>query len=744
MKRYLFFPLFVLIFGCSSQSTLHQSQSQPETNGTWLPNGQYLTPAGRSIPIGEFPLGFALSPDKKTLVIVNSGYNEHTLSLVNVAKQTMMQSLIIRKSWMGAVWGPYGDYFFATGGNDNKVYRYGFEKDSAWFVSSIPLGKEAPAEFISPAGLTVNKEGDKIFTVSRTTPFLFKLNAYDNKIENKLEFDSPLYTCVLDEDRTLIYVSEWGASRIAVVHSDSLVKILDVPVGRHPSAMVMNSLRSHLFVTNSSDNTVSVVNLQTLNVEETINVAPMPNSPAGSTPNALALSANDSLLYVALADNNAVAVVDVKNIGASSVKGFIPTGWYPTAVMCIESVLVVANGKGESSGRNFNKENPFDFLKGTVSFIPLPTDEQLKKFTAEVFHNNPYTREKSYTDWNIDSPVPKSEHQQSPIKHIFYVVKEMRSYDDVFGDVNNGNGDSTLSKYGRMITPNHHALAEEFTLFDNFYVAGQTSANGMQWSTAAYATDYVEKTIPTLYGRRGGQYDYEQEGISVPASGYIWDAVQKKNLTIRNYGMFLNEEASERGEIIPMVKGLFTVTSPTFRGWDLNYYDTARVSAWAKEFDAYERGDSLPTFSIIRLPNDHTGGKNSRVRTQSAFVADNDLALGKIVEKISHSKYWKESAVFVLESSANGGADHVDAHRSVALVISPYIKRNFVDHTQYTTTSMLRTMELILGIPPMTQHDAGAAPMYRAFQTTPDITPYTAKQNIIPLNEVRVVQPRNY
>jgi YVTN family beta-propeller protein len=731
----------VFLFGCSSNTSLKQSPQNAQPGRQWLPNGHYLSSAGKSIPLGDFPLGMSLSPDKRSLIVVNSGYYQQTLSVVSVVSQSVKQTLAIRKSWMGAAWGPYGDYFFVTAGNDNKVYRYGFQNDSAWFLNSIKLAEEAPAAFVSPTGLAINSEGDKIYTVSKMSPALYKLDAYSNTIEKKLEFPAPLYTCLLDEQRSCVYVSEWGADKISVVRSEDLVKIMEIPVGNHPSAMVMNGSGSYLFVTNSGENTVSVINLKTFNIEETIDVALMRNSPAGSTPNALALGKGDTTLYVALADNNAIAVADIKTIGRSSVKGFIPTGWYPTAVICADSLLIVANGRGDSSGKNFNKENPFSHLKGSLSFIPVPFEHELKQYTASVLANNPYTREEHYAEWNDVNPIPQTAGRQSPIKHVFYIVKELRSYDELFGDMPAGNGDSSFVKYGSSVTPNHHALSQEFVLFDNFYSNGQNSINGMQWSTAAYSNDYTEKTVPTLYGRRGGAFDYEQVGIATPKSGYIWDAAQKKNLSVRNYGMFLNEEASQRGEIIPLAAGLLKATSPYYRGWDLNYYDTSRVSGWMKEFDAFEKGDSLPQFSVIRLPNDHTGGKLSKIKSQNAFVADNDLALGKIVERISRSKYWKTSAIFVLESSANGGSDHVDAHRSAALAISPYIKRGSVDHTHYTTTSVLRTMELILGVPPMTQHDAGAVPMFRAFQAMPDTTPYTAKKNIVPLNELIIVTP---
>jgi len=735
MNKLLLCGLLVYFYGCSSGS-IEKSEINQTNNGTWLPNGHFLTPAGNAIKVGDLPLGLALSPDKKHIVVVNSGHNEHTLSLVNVDRKSVVQTLSIRKSWNGVVWGPYGDYFFVTAGNDNKVYRYGFAKDSAWFIASIVLGKPFPEEIIAPTGITIDGEGKYLYVTARMQPLLFKLNAYENTIEKKIELEGSIYTCLLDEKRHRIYVSLWGSSAVAIVDAENLNVIENIIVGEHPSAMIMDSTSSRLFVTNSSENTVSIIDLSALKVSEVIDVGVNKNSLHGSTPNALAISNDNKTLFVANADNNAVAVVSLSHNKPSIVKGFIPTGWYPTALLSIDSVLIVANGKGESSFPNPKRENPADLFPGTVSFIPIPSDSTLQKYTEQVLHNNPISRKKVYPDWNNDNPIPNENGRKSPIKHVFYIVKEMRSYDEVFGDLQQGNGDPSLVNYGRSVTPNHHALAEEFTLFDNFYVDGEVGADGLQWSTAAYATDYVEKTWPTLYGRRGGRFDYEEDGIATPKSGFIWDAIQKKQLRVRNYGMFLNEEASERGEIIPLVKGLQNVTSPLYRGWDLKFHDTSRVAAWTKEFDSFEKGDSLPHFSIIRLPGDYTVGKRVNERSQQAYLADNDLALGKIVERISNSKYWTSSAIFVLESSSHGGADHVDAHRSIALVVSPFTKRNFVDSTHYTTASMLRTLELILGVPPMTQHDASATPMYRSFSPIPNNEPYVLRPNTIPLNEI--------
>jgi hypothetical protein len=305
----------------------------------------------------------------------------------------------------------------------------------------------------------------------------------------------------------------------------------------------------------------------------------------------------------------------------------------------------------------------------------------------------------------------------------------------VFGDLPQGNGDSSLCLFGRDITPNHHALAEEFALLDNYYEDAEVSADGHNWSMAAYASDFVEKTWPTLYGGRGGEYVFEKEGISSPSAGYIWDNCIRHSVSLKNYGEFIYEDDTTNGKSRVKASGLLGRTSPNYRGWDLEYPDVKRAEVWINEFDACERGDSLTQFQIIKLPNDHTAGTKKGLLSPRAMVADNDRGLGMIVDRISHSKYWKESAIFVLEDDAQNGPDHVDAHRSIALLISPYTKRKSVDHAMYSTSGMLRTMELILGLPPMSQYDASATPMFASFTSSPDLTPFVARDNIIDLRE---------
>jgi hypothetical protein len=331
----------------------------------------------------------------------------------------------------------------------------------------------------------------------------------------------------------------------------------------------------------------------------------------------------------------------------------------------------------------------------------------------------------------------------SPIKHVFYVIRENRTYDQILGDLDRGNGDPQLALFGEEVTPNAHALAREFVTLDNFYVNAEVSYDGHAFSMAAYASDIVEKFWPTNYASRGAAYLVEGEGplrnaygnVSAPMNGYIWDACLRAGKSVRSYGEFAARDP-ESGVVKASVPGLEGHVSPTYAPWDLKTPDGKRVDEWLKEFHAYEADGTLPALSILRLGNDHTSGTNPAYPTPRAMIAENDQALGRVIEALGKSVYWKDSAVFVLEDDAQNGPDHVDAHRSPAFVVSPFVRRGAVDSTLYTTTGMLRTMELILGVPPMSQYDAAATPMYNAFRQTPVLTPFARRDPRVRLDEM--------
>ncbi|RYY18930.1 MAG: hypothetical protein EOP41_10215, partial [Sphingobacteriaceae bacterium] len=357
-------------------------------------------------------------------------------------------------------------------------------------------------------------------------------------------------------------------------------------------------------------------------------------------------------------------------------------------------------------------------FKGSLSFIDAPKPEALKAYTKQVYANTPFTSKKTLlADGVAGNPIPRKAGEKSPIKHVFYIIKENRTYDQVLGDMPEGNGDTSLCIFGKKVTPNQHALAKDFVLLDNFYVDAEVSADGHNWSMAAYATDIVEKTWPTSYGNRGGSTSFEGgRVVTYPKDGFIWDYCKRAGITYRSYGEFGEFDKAH----LKSLKGHMGPHSP---GFDMDVTDQVRADAWEHDFDSLMAIHAVPQFNTLRISNDHTSGQKKGKISPIAAVADNDLAVGRIIAHLSESPIWKESVVFILEDDAQNGPDHVDAHRSPAFIVGPYVKRNAVVHTMYTTSGFLRTMELILGLPPMSQYDAAAMPLYECFTSKADVTP---------------------
>ena len=377
-------------------------------------------------------------------------------------------------------------------------------------------------------------------------------------------------------------------------------------------------------------------------------------------------------------------------------------------------------------------------FKGTLSVFPVPNAKKLSSLTKTVYENTPYTKEKELeANGEIGNPIPMKVGDKSPIKHVFYIVKENRTYDQVLSDLPGGNGDTSLLLFGRKYTPNQHAVCEQFVLLDNFYVDAEVSADGHNWSTAAYANDYTEKNWPTSYGGRSGTYDFEgQKKVAHPKGGFIWDHCLRAGITFRSYGEFADDYKAN----IPVLEGKFC---KTFTSWDESVPDTTRFKQWKHDFDSLLAINQVPQLNTLRFINDHTEGLSTGRKTPFAHVADNDYAVGLFIEYLSKSSIWDSSAVFILEDDAQNGPDHVDAHRSTAYVAGGYVKRGYVDHTMYSTSGMLRTIELILGMPPMSQYDAAAEPMWRCFNKIADKKPFVSIKPNINLNDINTVTSVN-
>jgi DNA-binding beta-propeller fold protein YncE len=557
------------------------------------------------------------------------------------------------------------------------------------------------------------------------------------------------YDCRLDEQRQRLYVSLWAQAAVCVIDLATGKALTRWPAEDHPCEMALTRSGKLLYVANANRNTVTVFDTATGQTLETIWAAFFPDAPPGSTPNSLALSPDEKTLFVANANVNAVAVFDVSRRGKSISDGFIPAGWYPTSVRVTPDGrhLLVANGKGASAKSNIPKTNARDYIatlyQGTLSVIDLPGGkrgaQQMAAWTAEAYACTPLKAEAAVTAPPAGHPIPAKVGDPSPIKYVIYIIKENRTYDQVFGDMPQGNGDPKVCLFPERVTPNQHKLARDFVLLDNFYADAEVSASGHEWSMGAYASDFVEKTWPLNYGHnKDGKFPYPGEGnflIAAPAAGYLWDRAREAGVSYLSYGEFVTFDQPLNKPAKARVKSLQGHIDPLYRGFDLAYSDLKRADRYIAEFQRLEAADQMPRLQIVRLPNDHTHGATPTFPTPSAYLAQNDLALGRIIAMVSHSRYWPQTAIFVLEDDAQSGSDHVDAHRTVAMVASPYAKRGAKDSTMYSTTSMLRTMELILGLKPMSQFDAAATPMYGSFQAEPDLRPYDSASANLDLEE---------
>lgn len=762
-----------------------------------VPTNQVLQPAGKQVEFPGRPVDLTLIDNGQTLVVKNF----KDLTLIDVASGKVKQTLVSPVGFSVVGMLAEKDALFVTDAKEhlriakrdaNGIYR--------WAEPMAIPKPQAGGSAAHPAGIAL--AGDNAIWVTATRGNCVHLiDVMNNKVLKTVNVGvAPYMVCGIRPGE--FYVSNWGGdlpkegdikapssgtdvqvdSRgIANQGTVSVIKdngnvVKSIRVGLHPSSMVASHRGNLVYVANANSDTVSVIRTDTNEVVETILCRPEGRLPFGSGSNALALTSDGATLYVANGTNNCLAVVQLGTLARgitqdraepSRVKGLIPTGWYPGAVRLSpdDKKLFVANIKGVGSlsfQRQNEKEpraeekgrNSHDHL-GSVSIIDVPDDVQLAKYTQTVNENNRL----SYSLTGLDKPradaperpVPQRHGEPSPIKHVIYVIKENRTYDQVFGDMKEGNGDPNLVMYGEDVTPNHHALAREFTLFDNFYCSGVLSADGHQWVNEAYVTDYLEKS----FGGFTRSYPYEgSDPLAFASSGFLWDNALERKKTFRNYGEFVKvtapkgatwtdmyNEYKNGSTRIPVeakvnVESLRPYTHPTYPGFVLSIPDVYRAKLFIKELQEYEQKGTLPNLIYLFLPCDHTNGTRPNFPTPRAMVADNDLALGHVVEAVSKSKFWKDTCIFVVEDDPQNGFDHVDAHRTVAMVISPYTKRRFVDSTCYNQTGMVKTIELILGLPPMNQLDLSATAMRNCFQEKPDLTGYTAKPARIALDEM--------
>jgi len=743
-----------------------------------LPNQWSLRPAGRQLPVGDFPVNIALHPGGVFAAVLHSGYGQHEIRILDVAAGRAVSQVALGESFYGLAWSPDGTRLFASGAGAEVIHAFEFR--DGFLSQHRELRLRAASEPGVPAGLAVSADGralyvadswgqrvEKISTDGRGTLWTRPLAAAEAGAamspdgERHKAADDPAapfpYTCVPDERHGRVFASLWAKSAVLVLDARTGAELARWPVGEHPNEMVL-APDGRLFVAEANRNSVSVVDTATGRVTETLSAALFPGAPPGAMPNSVALAPDDRTLFVANANNNDLAAFDVSTPGRAVSLGFIPVGWFPTSVRVTRDgrTLVVANGKGITSLANPNGPFPADprphnltqyigsLMQGTVALIELPAKDKLTgqfgAWTKTAYACSPLDAALTPRGARpADNPIPAAIGGASPIRHVIYIIRENRTYDQVFGDVTAGNGAPQLCLFPEKITPNAHALAREFVLLDNFYADGEVSADGHEWSMAAYATDFVEKMWPLNYGHNDAKkYDYPSEGrfpVAYPANGYLWNRAAEAGESYRTYGEFTDGGAGTPDQparaSIPILRGHVDELYPS---WDINIHDVQRAGRFAAELARFEREGDMPRLQVVQLPNDHTSGGKSGQRTPTAMVADNDLALGQIVQAVSHSKFWPDTAIFVLEDDAQNGPDHVDAHRMPALVVSPWTKRHAVDSTLYSTSSMLRTIELILGLQPMSQYDAAAVPLWAAFAATPDLASFAARPAQVPLD----------
>jgi YVTN family beta-propeller protein len=733
----------------------------PTEKGFVLPNGWTISPVGQQVVLSDLPLNIIPLADNQHVLAASSGYNKHELCLIDLATQTVVDRQTVRQSWFGLAFDPQTNKIWWSGGGANMLHTFDLKdrkltRTSLAEPDTAKLDKKVLAkQHTFQSGVTWDAKTQTLYALDIDAGTISAHRTGSAKRSAKI--GGRPYDVLLARNGSQLYVSDWAGHTILAIRPDDLRTVAKLPVGEHPNQLVQHPKDDRLFVACASSNSVCVIDTKRGIVTETIMTALFPKAPEGSTPDALAVSPDGKTLFVANGDNNCVAVIDIAKSDRSQVQGFIPTGWYPTAVAVTPDgkQLLVGVGKG-----NQTKPNPFfeaekngngtpgrrfpyigTTLSGALSIVPIPNEKQLAAYTATVYRNCPYS---DALLTNAPSPlktaIPTKVGDPSPIKHVIYIIKENRTYDQVFGALKQGNGDPSLVMFGEEVTPNHHKLAKEFVLLDNLYCNGHVSRDGHPWSTMAYNTDWIARDWALTYSRRTGVDDDDEGNLAKAPSGYLWDACARAGLTYRSYGEYgarvSEPDGSARME--GRVPGLVGHMCPEYgiaKGGK-KIRDTDNVDIFLKEFRQFETNNHLPRFMVMSLGEDHTTGTTPGTFTPQACVASNDLALGRLVEAVSKSKYWPELAIFVIEDDAQNGPDHVDAHRTVGLVISPYTKRHHVDSTQYATVSMIRTIELILGLPPLSQYDAAARPMFESFTDKADLTPYAHEQARIDLNAI--------
>ncbi|HKS24778.1 MAG TPA: bifunctional YncE family protein/alkaline phosphatase family protein [Thermoanaerobaculia bacterium] len=661
-----------------------------------------LDPAGAFIDLGSMPINMSFSPDGSKLAVVLSGWREQGLQIVDVKTRAVTQTLTQPAAFYGVAFSR--DHLYVSGGYDDSIFCYTWKDGTATLERKIALGKSR-----YPAGIAISKNGRYLYVAENVGDALAVVDIATSDIV-RLPTDHYPYAVDVAPDGN-VYVSAWGADTVSIFGTradGTLFARARLRVGRHPSALA--STRDRLFVALGGSDRIAVVDLHTRKILNTFKDAAPAGPSEGSTPNALAISPDGKTLYAAEGDNNAVAVFEIRT---GKLLGRIPADWYPTAVVSTRASLLVLSGKGHGSHANPDGPTPgqgitrplgYDLgqLNGTLRIVEQPAP--LAAYTRRVAAAN---------NWNGARGVRR----YPPFKHVVYIIKENRTYDQIFGDLKEGDGDPSLVFFDRTSTPNHRALALRFGLFDRFFTNAEVSSQGHIWSTAAYVTDYGEKLVPSVYSDRRG--DVDGEDADDPENGFLWTLAKKSGVSFRDYGEMVN------GGWPRTQPDLGSDVSPIYPPYNIEIPDQKRADAWIEEFRRFVSDGNMPALEVLHLPSDHTGGGNPKYHTPRAYMADNDLALGRIVEALSHSRYWRDTVVFVLEDDSQAGPDHVDSHRGPLLAISAYSRGGTI-HRFANTTDVLAAIEDILGLGHLSKYDYFSRSLADVFVAKPDLRPYDA------------------
>ena len=757
----LFGTLAVGIAGYGTVRLFHRGPGWDATTKRFtLPNGWRLTPAGKSIPLpGDMPGNIIFVNGGKNAIVNTCGFHNHSVSLIDLANEKVEKSVSLDRSWIGLCEVTPGELWVSAGGSSSRqgqqtaagtgVHRLKFSASDLQAPEGFPIaGIDQKAQFVS--NMVAGEKG--IYALNVQTNEVFRLGK-DATVLASAKVGYRPYAAALSPDGSRLAVTNWGDKSVTILNSTTLAIDAKVSVQAHPTAIIW-ARDGRMFVSNAGSNTVSVI--QNGKTTETIRTNFERTDRIGSTPVALAMSPDQTKLFVANAGSNCIAMLNIADKSRSQVSGYIPTGRYPSAVAVTPDGkrLLVATAKGfygpnaislpgakkpapGSNPRGNDPKSQFtyigDQLAGSLSFVDVPNAIELAKYTKLVVENLPRGLD------NAPSATERRDIERNAfakIKHVIYVIRENRTYDQVLGDIAKGNGEPSLTLFGREITPNSHKIVNDFVLLDNLYTDGETSQAGHQWTDAAYANDYTEKQWILSYS--GRQEVSSDTRLTSSPGEYIWTQARKHGLKARVYGEYVSmqeDHGSADSEELKRDPEKFGFSATFEKIFARGGRDTEKVSDFLREMHQAETAGNWLSLMVMALPEDHTNGFSAGRNSPRAMVGNNDLAIGQLVDAVSHSKFWKDTAIFVIQDDAQDGPDHVDSHRTVGIVVSPFVRRGVIDSTMYSTSSMLRTMELILGLPPMSDFDAHATPMYASFTSIPDLSPFSLVKPTIDLNE---------